>query len=460
MYSNKFIGIGLDFDYENEIGLDICDFSDTVSILNYSGVLIAVDYLIHEYIKNPTEFEGLRCLNNDSGSAKLKSDMERRRQEIEELLENGNNIYVILPTEQYIFVRTGRKEYSGTGKNRQTTNIVEKYNLLSFLPVGMECIKASGNKISFSGVKPYEIIWNNMGSHLYYHSFIKTCEGIPLMKIYNTNKVVSQVVSYKKGNIIFLPAFAEEECYENEIKRNEAINICISALKELDINLKSDIADNQLPEWCDNIYLPDEIEQITELKKLNIQLQEIKEKISNQEHIVQEISRIKFAFTSTGSVLEEVCKEIFHKLGFTIMPTEANRSDLVLQYGKKQIVVEIKGLTKSAGEKNAAQLEKWVCEHIEHYNIRPKAILLVNGYKDLPLEKRTEQIFPQQMIKYATNREQCLISTVQLVCLYIDCIKNNKSKSKNIKKLLETVGVYNGYTNISEYLHDNSLQVQ
>ena len=56
------------------------------------------------------------------------------------------------------------------------------------------------------------------------------------------------------------------------------------------------------------------------------------------------------------------------------------------------------------------------------------------------------------MLKYCMARGHALISTIQLLCLFID-IKNNPScKKERIKELLETEGIYNRYINLDDYL--------
>lgn len=77
--------------------------------------------------------------------------------------------------------------------------------------------------------------------------------------------------------------------------------------------------------------------------------------------------------------------------------------------------------------------------------IKPKGVLLVNAFRNKPLKERTELVFPEQMLKYATCREHCLISSIQFLCLFIECKKNKKNKDKIIRDFLETIGVYNKY---------------
>ena len=109
-------------------------------------------------------------------------------------------------------------------------------------------------------------------------------------------------------------------------------------------------------------------------------------------------------------------------------------------------------MTKSAAEKHAAQLEKWVALFIEENEKTPKPLLIVNGYCDLPVTERTEDVFPKQMLKYCKARAHALISTTQLLCLFIEIKNNPECKKERIKELLNTEGIYNRYTNIGEYL--------
>lgn len=446
------IGLGIYGTDDIEEIVDIEPFSSQTSLLDYSSAIISVEGIVYEYVNTPGKFQGLDCLDDDNKSARLVSDMSRRKNEIIELLKQGNNIFVILPSEQYLYIRTGKKEYSGTGRNRAVTNIVNIFNMLSFLPVDIKTVKATGQNIKYVGDERFNIIKEEILHDLRYYSYISEGEGKSLLQIANTTKSVGMLIEYLNGKIILLPEFADENLYDSDKEWELAIGKCINTLVTLDADLKQSPAGFKLPEWTKNFLIPTEKE---ELKKLNIyekQLEEIKNMISCQEIVIKELQRLKLAFSSTGENLEKICKEIFLKLGFTDLPSENNRSDLVLKYGSMDIVVEIKGLNKSAGEKNAAQLEKWVSEHIEKYDKQPKAILLVNAFRNIKLDERDEDVFPKQMLKYAINREQCLLSTTQFLCLYLDCMKSPKKKEDIIKRLLNTVGVYNEYMNFKDFI--------
>ena len=70
----------------------------------------------------------------------------------------------------------------------------------------------------------------------------------------------------------------------------------------------------------------------------------------------------------------------------------------------------------------------------------------------MPLDKRTEEVFPEQMLKYCKSREQALITTTQLLCLFIEIKKNPDCKEERIQELLSTIGRYSRYVDYAEFI--------
>ena len=111
---------------------------------------------------------------------------------------------------------------------------------------------------------------------------------------------------------------------------------------------------------------------------------------------------------------------------------EEKRPPITFNYSEKMI---------DAAEKDSAQLEKWHSRFYEDEGVEPKSILVVNAFRTLPLDKRTEPVFPDQMLKYATRKEQCLISGVQLLCLVVSATTAAQKKDA-ATSLLGTIGIY------------------
>ena len=164
------------------------------------------------------------------------------------------------------------------------------------------------------------------------------------------------------------------------------------------------------------------------------------------------IRKKKILITASGTPLEEVVQETLQEIGFTLSETEVGRSDIIASYNGTDIVAEIKGVSKSAAEKHAAQLEKWVAQFIEEKEHAPKPILIVNGYCDTPLVERVDDTFPNQMLKYCEARGQALITTTQLLCLYIEIKKKPTCAEERIAELLSCVGKYQRYLDYDKYI--------
>ena len=78
-------------------------------------------------------------------------------------------------------------------------------------------------------------------------------------------------------------------------------------------------------------------------------------------------------------------------------------------------------------------------------------VLIVNGFCDIPVAERTEDVFPHQMLKYCEARGHALITTTQLLCLYIETQRDPACKDDRINELLSCVGKYERYHDVFEY---------
>jgi hypothetical protein len=146
----------------------------------------------------------------------------------------------------------------------------------------------------------------------------------------------------------------------------------------------------------------------------------------------------------TGKALEARVHDALSELGCTVEEAEPNRTDRVPRWGDKVGVIEVKGVTKSASERDATQLEKWVSEYTLEHDAAPKGILAVNAWRDLPLHERKRPAFPHQMLKYSTDRGHYLLETSQLLAAAMTCT-TKKAKDGFLKRMFETVGVMDGY---------------
>lgn len=161
----------------------------------------------------------------------------------------------------------------------------------------------------------------------------------------------------------------------------------------------------------------------------------------------QAVDRAEIAdqlYLGTGRTLELQVKEVLELLGGVVTEPEAGRDDWRVEFPEGAAVVEVKGVSKSAAEKHAAQLEKWIANHYEETGVQPKGLLIVNTWRDTPLDERTESDFPDQMLKYSTSREHCLITGLQLFLIREELALGLSTAEGWRRRILTTNGVLEG----------------
>lgn len=439
----KILTIGSFFDHDFS---DNAYFSSSISFLDYDIVLIDFRYILSEYKSTSSgTYKGYKCLNDDDSVALLE-DMERRKLEILEILKLGRTVIVYTPSPQICYVDTGKREYSGTGRNRQTTRIVSDVNLLSVLPIKIKTIEASGTSIDFRGDDPFATFWSQNKKLLSFAAYFQEPVGKPLWFVRGTDKAIGSYLPLEKGNLIFLPAYSDDDEDENDEKD------FLQSIKRLVEELKKNTGDFRLPSWCSDFLLPEEDAQRSKLKKHESELKKITNTISKQKKNIAELEEYKILFSGTGRALEVQVGKVLSEIGFEVTEGLPGRDDLILKYRNKVAVVEVKGVSKSAAEKHAAQLEKWVSEYISSKGIIPKGMLIVNAFKDTPLTERTEHPFSPQMITYSTNRNHCLLTGTQLLGIYLYSKDNPEKRDEIVEQLFATDGLFELYSDWTSFI--------
>lgn len=110
------------------------EFNEKISLLDWDIILFRPDagvYLYNEYPIN--EYKGKMTLN-DRNSFGLKESCAHWRRELQEAVSHGKTVIVHMSKPVEVYVATGTKEFSGTGRNRHTTRHVEIFSNYKSLP--------------------------------------------------------------------------------------------------------------------------------------------------------------------------------------------------------------------------------------------------------------------------------------------------------------------------------------
>ena len=354
--------------------------------------------------------------------------LKYRKEQFEEFFSLGRTLVVQVPINPI-------REYNILDMESNTSE-KKKVNLWNLIPISpVQLVNESGQNVSLSENELLQQFKLNNRLIFKYNARFKNAKGLPLLYINKTDYVVAQLFPLERGNVLMLPALLNNN-HHTYSKFYEALEQLVENLPKTNI-----ISDLSLPQWSKTYSLKGEELEKQKAAKLNDQLEKLNKKISLQNKKVEFFERLKILFTGTGKSLEVVVKQIFEELGFAIYPTLPNRGDLIVGYKSRNGVLEIKGVKGGAAEKNATQLEKWVSEYIDEHGKEPKAILLINTFKDLPLDERTDKDFPDQMLPYCKKREHCLLTGLTFLNLYLDYKFGQLSKSELIKLIFDTIGI-------------------
>lgn len=433
-----FLGCCPEYGHKNTKYINL---SDSNTILEYDMIIIEFEWLFDEY-DTSGNYNGILELTMSS-SSKIVIDMEKRKSEILEFLNSGKPVVVLNGNDEYRFMYTGKRNYSGTGKNTRVTNIVRGIHPSEILPIEVKSMKLEGTKIS---------LYNNKISEFYkkyvdYFKFLTIYENVDknniLLTVKDTKKAVSFIEKINEGAILFMPSLNFEKLTKEKGQKLEKqyFDDIYSLFKHL--SQKEEIS---LPEYSKKYLLPNESDIIKNIENDKNQLIELQKNIEEKESILKTIQENKIIFTGTGKSLEKKVVEELREIGFEIIKYDENSvdEDIIISYNDKVAVVEVKGVDGSSTEKHTSQTVKWKSMyHIDH-DILPKGFLIVNAFKNKELEERQE-CFPNQMLKYATQQEICLLTTIQL--FNIKCfLKNNTDKKEEIiNELYSTNGKYNKF---------------
>jgi len=387
-------------------------FNSNDTLLEYDALIIDLDFLSGNILNH-----------SDSGRF-----YKKRLDDLKEFLHyKPIPLIYILPVPQKALIVLNQ------------TQISVDFDFFTPIPK-IEVILESGNKIN---VVPNTVFTDFIEKHkdtFVYRSFFNKNHGTLIAETPLTKKVLG----FYTDDCIFIPKVKEL----NTQQAQSFLKDLIEAAKRVRLSNQP----NPLPDWAFDFFLPKEKILNSEIKSAEDQIIALTHKVERLNSESQSYQLKKRLFTATGNDLENEVEAIFKELGLEVLEADRNRDDLIIKFKDKVAVVEIKGVNGSAAEKNAAQLEKWTANYFEKTGISPKGILIVNTFREMELSNRNQPSFPDQMLKYSTQREHCLITAVQLLGLYYEAVSNPTIKEELIESLFSTVGVYVGFQDWQSFI--------
>ncbi|MCC8986408.1 MAG: hypothetical protein LM523_01620 [Candidatus Contendobacter sp.] len=145
MAAKKILSVGFEL-ASNDV--TYCDFQEDISLLDWDIVLFKP--VIGSYLTYSSDYYQGKPSLSDSSSFRLKEQCDHWHREIKDAFDSGKTVIVFLSELHEVYVDTGERRYSGTGRNQKTTRIVSLHNNYSVIPATLSPVSTKGAAIKLA----------------------------------------------------------------------------------------------------------------------------------------------------------------------------------------------------------------------------------------------------------------------------------------------------------------------
>lgn len=395
MNKKRVVSIGLELaaaDVHHE------NYRSRASLLDWDIVIFKP--VITDFISYAKTFQGKPSLS-DSDSFRLKECCEHWRREIKQAVEAGKTVVVYLPELQEVFVDTGERSYSGTGRNQRTTRHVTIFGSYSALPVELGPVIATGNsmKLSARGAEVLASYWAEFEADSHYR-VVLTDARVPACVITRTgDKPVGALYRSKSsaGNLLLLPdiEFDQERFFRrrsgNVTWTKEAEQFAarlLASLAAIDKALRSSGEVTPEPSWATAPKFVLQPESDLRIKVLEVErrlegVQKEKEAVVDQ---LRSAGSHRALLYEKGKPLENALIDALRLLGFSADRFKDSESefDVVFESDEGRLIGEAEGKdSKAINIDKLRQLAMNIHEDLQRENTEKpaKPVLFGNSFR-------------------------------------------------------------------------------
>jgi len=428
------------------------------SLLDWDIILFHPN--ISSFVDYGDTYQGKPFLS-DSSSFQLRERMEHWRREIADAIHSGKTVVVFLPELCEVFIDTGKREYSGSGRNRQTTRLVDLYNNYKCLPFDLKPINSKGSAMRLA--KGSELItsyWSEFRDYSAYRVRVEGQVSKPLVTTKTGDKTVGALIKLKDsaGVLLVLPYLDmdSEEFYKDTqegdlhwTKKGQQFgHQLLEAIIEIDRALKRSGAVTPTPEW---VKVPDyNLPKEAKLREELLKIDEKMEKLEHQKQTIREqvadegiFRRLLF---EKGALLEDAILLALKLMGFSANKYKDGESefDAVFESSEGRFLGEAEGKDNNAiGIDKLRQLEMNIHEDLAREEVLEPAtgVLFGNAYRLLPLSERSA-FFTEKCLKAAKRSGTVLVKSPDMfrVVQYLSGQKDPNYAQECQRSILESPG--------------------
>ncbi len=201
------------------------------------------------------------------------------------------------------------------------------------------------------------------------------------------------------------------------------------------------------PNWCEG-YLGNDLQYLNqELTNFRNQAQQAQQKAQELEERINTTRDLRDALlTSEGDHLVDACIKVLTYLGWQAEKSSEDKQELQLKTSDKVCIARVVW-TNNIGERNQlgqltiAQTKYW-CEQGQE----PKGVLIIRNSNEQGQPSANLSNTDAELADYAAKKNICLMTTVQLLCLYRDAVLKNSNVETLRRQIVSGSGWLKGFT--------------
>lgn len=437
---------------------EYADFGSKPSLLDWDIVLVKPQTdLVFSYNHL---YRGKPRLKG-TASFQFTESCEHWRREIKQVVDAGKTVIAFATELQEVYVDTGERSYSGTGRNQKTTVHVEECDNYRSIPAELNPQKSIGSamKLSARGARVLGPYWEEFKKDSKYHVVLAAADVPDCIVTRTGDRPVGAIYRSKSspGSLLVLPdidfypkRFLREQGGDTEWtgKAEQFAERMVAAIVALDSTLRGQGEITPVPGWAsaEEFVLDPERAigaQLLEAERRLVQAQKQKEELAEQMSAAGELRALLF---EKGIRLERAIIAALQLLGFSAnaLKNAYSEFDVVFESNEGRFIGEAEGKdNRAVNVEKLRQLSMNVQEDLESEDVSSpaKPVLFGNAFRLQPLDERGEP-FTEKCEKAALMSSTGLVFTPDLffVTQYLLSRDDDQYAHECRKALLNHVG--------------------
>jgi hypothetical protein len=437
------------------------EFRSKMSLLDWDIILFRprISQFLHNYYET---YQGKPCLR-DTASFDANECCEHWRREIKQAVDTGKTVIIFLPGLDEVYVDTGQRSYSGTGRNQKTTRHVALLTNYQAIPVSLGPVSAKGTsmKLASKGADVLSPFWNEFGEKFTYEVTLNA-QAVPACIVTRSGERPVGAIYRSKtssGTLLLLPDINFEHSSFTKGDEGQVWTEAgkrfggsfVSTIVNLDKALKSSSEVTPEPSWATQPTFALEAETALKIQLLEAERQvELAQKLKEEAlEALASAGDIRALLYEKGKPLEAVIIKALQIIGFQAASFKESDSefDVVFECSEGRLIGEAEGKdSKAVNIDKLRQLSMNIHEDLlrEEVSSPAKPVLFGNGYRLEEPSKRDDP-FTEKCHSAAATASTALVATSDLfTCVqYLVGNEDENFASQCRTALLTTTGRVN-----------------